>query len=33
VDTDEGHVKVEMEVEEEHTNPMGTLHGGFIKYA
>uniref|UniRef100_A0A914M8N2 Acyl-coenzyme A thioesterase 13 n=1 Tax=Meloidogyne incognita TaxID=6306 RepID=A0A914M8N2_MELIC len=28
VEVEEGRVKVEMEVEEKHTNPFGTLHGG-----
>ena len=29
ISVDEGRVQVEMEVGEEHTNPFGTLHGGF----
>jgi len=28
IDAGEGHVKVEFDVGKEHTNPLGTLHGG-----
>jgi acyl-coenzyme A thioesterase PaaI-like protein len=28
VDASEGHVRVEFDVSNEHTNPLGTLHGG-----